>query len=316
MHGCARSPEPKEHLLERLGRVASLYRLIRMQSALFHRRRQELEASPRQSSARSGELRERVVAITTLVDHVLEATNLSLDTSEALHDVVAGFRWDFHVASIPPGGIYGWCYRRCVARAHLARRGSMLERHTKGIDMGKKLSALAVVLVLVAAACGGSGGGLSSGDQELADEIAAAMLDNTDAANALSEDEAQCFGDNIVSKMGSDRLKDLGLTAAAVKDGTGPTDVDLGDEDIDAMVTVMTDCVDFSQFIVKELQEIGIPDDAVSCITDELDDGFIASMARAAFTNDDPMDNPETAQGLINAVTGCLTPEQLAELGG
>jgi hypothetical protein len=78
---------------------------LRVEPALFHGRREEPESCLAQGPVRSGELRENFVAVSTLIDHGLETTKLSLDSLESFDDVVTVLMLKFHASMIPPGVI-------------------------------------------------------------------------------------------------------------------------------------------------------------------------------------------------------------------
>ena len=83
-------------------------RELRVQSALFHRCRKESESRPRKGSICCSKLCEHVVAVAIVLDHGLQATDLTLDPLETLDDVVVVFRLEVHGGSIPLGGINSW----------------------------------------------------------------------------------------------------------------------------------------------------------------------------------------------------------------
>ncbi len=188
------------------------------------------------------------------------------------------------------------------------------------MNVGRRLFLLAIVMALVAAACSSadSGGGsvsLDATDQKLADAIARTIQDDTDPSGAFGSEAATCFGNSIVAEIGTSRLAELGLDLDAVEAGTSPSDVELSDGDIDAMVSVMTKCIDFRSVFVQEFKDSGISDEGVTCIADGLDDNFIESMARGGLTNDSFEDDPAIADKMLSLVMGCLSVDDLQKLG-
>ncbi len=186
------------------------------------------------------------------------------------------------------------------------------------MNVGKRIVLLVAVVALVAAACSSadSGGGdsLSGADAELADAITQAMMEDADPTSPFGEEEAACFGTSIVSEMGSARLIELGLDIDAVESGTSPSDVDLTEADIDAMVKVMTTCVDFREVVVQEFDGIGISDEGIACIKDGMSDDLMSEMARAAF-DDEAADNSAATDEMFGVIMGCLSTEDLQKLG-
>lgn len=185
-------------------------------------------------------------------------------------------------------------------------------------DVGKRILILIGVLALVAAACSSSDSGgsasLSGADKELADAITKSMVEDADPDSPFGEEEAACFGSTIVAEMGSERLAELGLDVAAVEAGTDPSDVDLTEADIDAMVTVMTTCVDFRDLVMQEFETSGVSEEGISCIRDGLSDDMMASMARGAFDSA-ATESAEASDAMFGLVMGCLSADDLQQLG-
>ncbi len=184
--------------------------------------------------------------------------------------------------------------------------------------MGKRILILIGVLALVAAACSSSDSGgsasLSGADKELADAITKSMVEDSDPDSPFGEEEAACFGTSLVQEMGTTRLDELGLDVASVEAGTDPTDVDLTEADIDAMVTVMTKCVDFKDIVMQEFETSGVSEEGITCIREGLTEDLMASMARGAFDNG-AGDNAAASDEMFGLVMGCLSADDLQQLG-
>ena len=185
-------------------------------------------------------------------------------------------------------------------------------------DVGKRILILIGVLALVAAACSssdsGSGDSLSGADQELADAITKAMVEDGDSDSLFGQEEAACFATGLVEEMGTARLNELGLDVASIESGTDPSDVDLAETDIDAMVTVTTKCVDFRSMVMEEFVTSGISEVGISCIRDGLTDDMMSSMARGAFDSA-AAESAEASDQMFDVVMGCLSPDDLQQLG-
>jgi hypothetical protein len=133
----------------------------------------------------------------------------------------------------------------------------------------------------------------------------------------LAAQDAQCFGDRIVSEMGASRLVSLGLSATDIGEGASPSDVELSDADVVTMASVMTECIDFKAVFVDEFKNQGISDDSATCIADGLDDDFVMAMATSAFRGDaeDPFDDAEFGETIFALITQCMSFEELQQLG-
>lgn len=185
--------------------------------------------------------------------------------------------------------------------------------------MGKRILILIGVLALVAAACSSSDSGgsasLSGADKELADAITKSMADEEGPDSPFGGQEvAACFGTSLVDEMGSTRLNELGLDVASVEAGTSPSDVDLTETDIDSMVTVMTKCVDFRGVVMEEFETSGVSEEGIGCIREGLTDDMMSAMARGAFDST-AAESAEASDEMFGVVMGCLSPEDLQQLG-
>jgi len=175
--------------------------------------------------------------------------------------------------------------------------------------------------MMLLAACGGDDGGggadLSGDDQVLADAIADAMIADG-ATETLGAEEAACFGNGIVGEMGSARLTELGLDAAALEAGTTPSDVDLSDDEINTMADVMIECVDFTEMIVDEMLATGVSQEGAECIADGFDEALISEMAKASFSQADGESEADeiVMAEMLSLMTDCLSAEDLGNLSG
>ena len=81
--------ESEKHLLEGIGGVPLFQGEFRVEPALFHRCREEPESCSAQCPVRRCELCQDVVAVASVIDHGLEASQLTLDSFESLDDVIS-----------------------------------------------------------------------------------------------------------------------------------------------------------------------------------------------------------------------------------
>lgn len=175
-----------------------------------------------------------------------------------------------------------------------------------------------LVLGLVAAACGDSGGGeRSSAEQALVDAIRDEILDDEDPDSPFGEAEATCVGEGAVGRLGVDGLLELGITVEDADPGNafeGATD-----EQIDAVIDVTLDCVDFRQVFVDSITaEADISSESADCLGDALGTKeFLAPIVAAGFRGESTEfgDDPEAAQQVFEAIVDCLSAEELANLG-
>ena len=177
-----------------------------------------------------------------------------------------------------------------------------------------------LALVLFASACGGDGGSdLSDEEQALADAVAVQLTEDSD--DFASAEEAECYGEGVVSEMGFERMVELGLDQAAVESGTSPEDVELSDEDIDALLDPMIECIDFAAVFSESLtsgSDVQVSEDSADCIANGISDETIELAARSSLTGEelDADTNQEVLTEMFDLMSDCLTPEEFQAVTG
>jgi len=177
----------------------------------------------------------------------------------------------------------------------------------------------ALVLALVAAACSSDngGGGLSDGEQAIADAIRDEILVNQDLDTPFGEAEAQCVGDGAVRELGTDGLLEIGISAENADPGDAFDTAT--PEQIDTIIDVTLDCVDFRQVLVEAITaDSNISDESAGCLADALGgDEFLRPAVATGLTGDEAEfgNDPGLTETLLAAVTDCLSAEELIELG-
>ena len=159
---------------------------------------------------------------------------------------------------------------------------------------------------------------LGATEQALAEAITAAILADEDDDLSVDEDQARCLGEGYIAAVGTARLIELGLTVEAIEGGSEPGDVDLTNDEAEALIDVTFECVDLAAVFVEAFAAEGILSaESGQCLADGFDEQFLRDIARSAFDNDaaDPTDDPETAAALFELVLECLSIEELQNLG-
>ncbi|MCJ7725938.1 MAG: hypothetical protein MUP76_06060, partial [Acidimicrobiia bacterium] len=176
---------------------------------------------------------------------------------------------------------------------------------------------------MMAAACGdddGAGsGGLSDGEQAIADAIALDMTADPEPGDPFSDAAAaRCFSEGIVDSLGIARLAEIGITANAID--SQAAFATMSETEINTMADLMLGCVDVETAMTEQFATDGISDGSARCMakafgeTDFYRAAFIAGM-----TGDDSYDptaDPEFLGTMITAATDCLTAEELAVIMG
>ncbi|MCU0272845.1 MAG: hypothetical protein MUE34_06415 [Acidimicrobiales bacterium] len=170
--------------------------------------------------------------------------------------------------------------------------------------MKKQLSIAVLALALAGAACGGDddGGGGASGP--LVDALAADLLaDNTGAAGELTEDQANCIASGVVSGVGEDKLAEYGITADSVN---AVDEVGLSEEDAGAVADAFADCVDMRALFLEGMAgDGGMPEEAMDCVSDAIDDDMLRNFLIAGLTGQDPEAMLGEDEGLMTALMEC-----------
>jgi hypothetical protein len=176
---------------------------------------------------------------------------------------------------------------------------------------------LVLAFGLIVAACGGDGDGDAAA---LSDAIADAMMESVDADTPFERDQAECFGNEVVDRMGVDRLVAVGLSVEDIEGGAEPGSVDLSDEDVTNMTDAITECIDFGQLVVDEMTaDLTISAESAQCLVDGINEAdFLRTFAESSFLDDEvPSElEGEMLSTLFDLLGECLTPDELNSLGG
>jgi len=165
---------------------------------------------------------------------------------------------------------------------------------------------------------------LGGGEQALADQIAADLLAEGDTGLPIDEVSAQCLGGQIVATFGVARLQELEAAAGGEGDLGSALEL-MTPEEQSALIGVILNgaegqspCVDVQAFIVDSLMESGLSAGSAGCVAEAFTQGSVLQdLLGSALTGADAegeMD-PEAATQLLTVLMGCLTPEELANMG-
>jgi hypothetical protein len=173
-----------------------------------------------------------------------------------------------------------------------------------------------LALTLLAGACGGDG----DDAQAHSDAIADGMMNNVDPDSPLDREQAECFGDEVVARMGTDRLAAVGLSIEDLENGAAPGSVDLSDDDVAAMTDAVTRCIDFGRIFVDEMTaDLALSDESAGCLVDAINEAdFLRAFAESSFIDDAvaPELEAEMFRTLFDLLGECLTPEELSNIEG
>ena len=167
---------------------------------------------------------------------------------------------------------------------------------------------------------------LGGGEQAMADQIAAELLAGGGGELGLSIDEeaAQCLGNQMVTAFGFERLQELADSGG--EGGLGTAVEQMTPEELSTLTGVILNgidgqpaCVDVRSLLVEAFVQSGLSPSSAECVADAFTQGtvlqdMLASALGAAEAGGE-MD-PEVMAQLMTVMMGCLTPEELADLGG
>jgi len=159
--------------------------------------------------------------------------------------------------------------------------------------------------------------GRSEIEQAMADAIRDGILEDNGSseANPFGVEEATCIGNRAVDEIGLEGLLEIGITV----ENANPDDAfaDASDEQLDRVIDVTLDCIDFRQLLVDTFLADGeISEDSANCLGDALDrPEILRPMAFAGFRGTDFGEEPEVLELVFGAIVECLSGEELALLG-
>lgn len=128
----------------------------------------------------------------------------------------------------------------------------------------------AAALAFGLGACGGGDEEGGAAASPLAEALAADMLDS-DSSPVGTEEEANCWANQIVDDIGEDRLEELGMTVENVGD---MEDYEFTDEELSTMVDGMFECIDVKAAFATQFEE-DFGAEGAKCVADALDEDLV-----------------------------------------
>lgn len=156
----------------------------------------------------------------------------------------------------------------------------------------KRSIALPGVLLLALTACGGGGD-----DSEASENIAASIQQDS----SISEEDADCFAENVVDSVGVDQLKEIGILNDDLEVEGNLDEADLSPQDAEKAAEAFTGCIDID--IVLEEAFAGAGDEAIACVKEKIDEDAYQDLMTATFAGDET-----AAQDAMLSAAECLTP--------
>lgn len=159
----------------------------------------------------------------------------------------------------------------------------------------------AALLALSLTACG------ASDDDKAADALAAGMMDEAGEELALDQEQADCVGQGMVEKVGTDQLVEYGILNKDLEYGELEVGgIKMSEADAAATADVFVDCVG-TDFVGNLLQTeaSALPDAARECIEEKLTDDVMRELLTASFEGDQV-----AAAKAMSPLMACTMPGQ------
>lgn len=155
------------------------------------------------------------------------------------------------------------------------------------------------VLLLALAAC--SGGGSGSGDQA-AKAISSALMKNNSGTLKLTQKQADCMGNGLVDKVGTDNLQKYGLLTKDLKANSSIANVKMSSADADAAAGVLMGCIDAANLLRNQVEAGQSGTATKQCLDKVLTDDVVRSVFAGIFSGD----TAAATQKLTGPMTKCL----------
>ena len=155
--------------------------------------------------------------------------------------------------------------------------------------------------------------GPSSAQQELADAIFAAMIEDDERPSVVSEDQVRCLADDLAGVFSDERLSELGL------DGPSMTSVyeDMGnvalfgefgvsEAEASELVDRALECLDWRGVVAEQVASEGLPLDQANCIASEISSEGIRAVVMNALISESEDDLGLREEEVVAALQACV----------
>ena len=135
------------------------------------------------------------------------------------------------------------------------------------------------MLALSLSPCGGSGD-----DAKAAEAISASMMESSDDAFTVDQEQADCVGKCLVDKVGVDQLKEYGLLTDDLQMNESVSDVTMNEADADTSADVIVGCIDAAQMMADQMgADDSLTDEQKECAGEALDDEAMKTLFSKMF---------------------------------
>jgi hypothetical protein len=171
--------------------------------------------------------------------------------------------------------------------------------------MTKTLSvAVLTVLAVSLSGCGSNDDAKAS--KAISDQVMASQksASGTSQLLKLKQKDADCIGDGMVDKIGTDQLQEYKILTKDLKPNKDVTGVTMSKGDAKSATDVLFDCTDVPAMMQKAMNSGGqIPDNMKACVNKQINEDNLRPMFEKVFNGK----QDEATQGLIKKMTACAS---------
>ena len=168
-------------------------------------------------------------------------------------------------------------------------------------------AAAATLLALSLSSCGGND------DAEASKAISASIMQSQSSSGnqaasqllSLKKKDADCIGDGLVDKIGTDQLREYKLLTKDNEAAKDITTVKMSEGDAKATTNVLFDCTDVPGMMKKAMNSSGrVPAEMRDCVDKALNDQALRGMFTHVFQGNDE----QAKKDLIRPMMKCANP--------
>ena len=155
--------------------------------------------------------------------------------------------------------------------------------------------------------------GSSSAQQELADAIFTAMIEDDERPSVVSEDQARCLADGLAGVFSDERLRELGLdgpSITSVYEDRGNvalfSEFGISEAEATELVDRALECLDWRSVVAEEVASEGLPPDQANCIASELSGEGIRAVVMNALILESEDDLGLREEEVLAALQACV----------
>ena len=160
--------------------------------------------------------------------------------------------------------------------------------------------------------------GPSTAQQELADAIFTAMIEDDELPAAITEDQIHCLGDRVAGVFSDERIAEMGVNGAQlieayVDRGSFALGDDYGitDDEASEVVDRVLDCLDWRLVLAESIAAEGLPAEQASCFVSEISDEGLRATIESGFITETEDDFGLVEEEVLGAFQSCVDIREL-----